>query len=166
MDQLTWIKDLVREEQQMEESGMVDFSLGFDPDKHLFSETIHYLDDVKSTLVQAATSFNQMKGTNLGRVKIYGISNTHADFMLFRNGFKLIFSMKEPGVISIRYQYAGANFAPQQSSEDKPETAQEDLLYARWGPFGDLIWTFQEQAIKLDYLVRYYLSRFIRESSK
>ena len=46
MDKLSWIKDLVRAEQQMEESGMVDFSVGFDPDKHLFSETIHFLEDL------------------------------------------------------------------------------------------------------------------------
>ncbi len=164
MDKLSWIKDLVRAEQQMEESGMVDFSVGFDPDKHLFSETIHFLEDLKSIFVECATSFNQMKGTNLGRVKIYGISNTHADFMLFRNGFKLIFSMKEPGVLGIRYQYAGSNFVSQQSQQETTE--EEDFLYAKWGPFGDLEWTYQDQSIKEDYLVRYYLTRFIRESSK
>ena len=165
MDKLSWIKDLVRAEQQMEESGMVDFSIGFDPDKHLFTETIHFLEDLKAVFVECATSFNQMKGTNLGRVKIYGISNTHADFMLFRNGFKLIFSMKEAGVIGIKYQYAGSNFVSQQKS-DELQMDDEDFLYAKWGPFGDLDWTYQEQPIKIDYLVRYYLTRFIRESSK
>ena len=32
--------------------------------------------------------------------------------------------------------------------------------------FGDLVWTYQEQPVKVDYLVRYYLTRFIRESAK
>jgi hypothetical protein len=30
-DRLNWIKDLVRAEQQMEESGVVDYTSGFDP---------------------------------------------------------------------------------------------------------------------------------------
>ena len=34
------------------------------------------------------------------------------------------------------------------------------------GAFGDLIWTHQEQQVKPDFMVRYYLSRFIRESAK
>ena len=42
--------------------------------------------------------------------EIYGIANTHADFMLFRNGFKLIFSLKEPGAVSVRFHYVGAGF--------------------------------------------------------
>ncbi len=45
-------------------------------------------------------------------------------------------------------------------------SAEEDLLVARWGAFGDLQWTYQEQVVKTDYLVRYYMTRFIRESAK
>ena len=43
---------------------------------------------------------------------------------------------------------------------------EEDLLIARWGAFGDLNWTFHEQPIKNEYLVRYYMTRFVRESAK
>lgn len=162
MDKLSWIRDLVQAEQKMEESGIVDFSLGFDPAKHLFTETIHFLEDLKTAFIEGATAFNQMKATQLGRVKIYGISNTHADFMLFRNGFKLIFAQREPGIVSIRFQYAGAQF----SAQSEAESVDEAILHARWGPFGDLIWTYQDQPIKLDYLVRYYMTRFVRESAK
>lgn len=167
-DKLTWIKDLVRAEQKMEESGVVDFSFGFDPQQLLFTESIGFLNSLKNVFIEAASSFNQLKGSTVGRIKIYGISNTHADFMLFRNGFKLIFSLKEPGVVGIRFHYVGAGFVQVAAANDTGGKApsEEDILIARWGAFGDLVWTYQEQPIKVDYLVRYYMTRFIRESAK
>lgn len=165
MSKLSWVKELVQEELKMEESGMVEVQHGFDPEKHLVDESLEFLHELKTCFVEAATVFNQMKATQLGRVKIYGISNTHADFMLFRNGFKLIFSLKEPGLISMKFQMAGTSFASA-NGPGWPGDNAEDLLQARWGPFGDLIWTYQEQPIKLDYLIRYYTTRFVRESAK
>jgi hypothetical protein len=132
------------------------------------SESIAFLNELKNVFVDAASSFNQLKGSSVGRIKIYGISNTHADFMLFRNGFKLIFSLKEPGVIGIRFHYVGATFAHVAAASDNGQKvpADEDLLFARWGAFGDLLWTYQDLPIKMDFLVRYYMTRFIRESAK
>ncbi len=168
MEKLAWIKDLVRAEQKMEESGVVDFSYGFDSQQLLVSESVGFLNNIKTVFVEASSSFNQLKGSSVGRIKIYGISNTHSDFMLFRNGFKLIFSMKEPGVIGIRFHYVGAGFVQVGPASDNgvKVPSEEDILIARWGAFGDLVWTYQEQPIKIDYLVRYYLTRFIRESAK
>jgi hypothetical protein len=168
MDKLSWIKDLVRAEQKMEESGVVDFNMGFDPQQLLFTESIGFLNNLKTAFVDAASSFNQLKGSTVGRIKIYGISNTHADFMLFRNGFKLIFGLREPGVIAVRFHFVGAGFVqvPSASDDGQKAPSEDDLLVARWGAFGDLVWTYQEQAIKSDYLVRYYMTRFIRESAK
>jgi hypothetical protein len=40
------------------------------------------------------------------------------------------------------------------------------MLSARWGAFGDLVWTYQDQPVKVEYLVKYYMTRFIRESAK
>jgi hypothetical protein len=173
MDKMSWIKDLVRAEQKMEESGVVDFSVGFDSQQILFTESIFFLNTIKTAFVEAASSFNQLKGSTVGRIKIYGISNTHADFMLFRNGFKLIFALKEPGVIGIRFHYVGAGLMQMPSQLSTANAAdgvkvptEEDMLTARWAAFGDLVWTYQEQAVKVDYLVRYYMTRFIRESAK
>lgn len=165
MDKISWIKDLVRAEQEMEESGMIDFSAGFDPQKLLAEESMHFLNDLKVVFVDAVTTFNQIKGSPLGRIKVYGISNTEADFMLFRNGFKLIFGLRKPGVISIKFHYVGASFVPGTSTEQEVEQGEE-LLIAKWGPFGDLVWTYNDQSLKIDFLVRYYLSRFIKESAK
>lgn len=171
-DRLGWIKELVRAEQRMEESGVIEFGPAFDPAQILVGESVAFMNELKVVFVDAASAFNQLKGSSLGRVKIYGIANTHADFMLFRNGFKLIFSLKEPGAVSVRFHYVGAGFQPAGASMAPgggavaSHVGEEDLLIARWGAFGDLNWTYQEQAIKTDYLVRYYLTRFVRESAK
>ena len=168
MDKLSWIKELVRSEQKMEESGMVDFSAGFNPAQLLQTQSLEFLNVLKADFVEASASFNQLKGSSVGRIKIYGISNTAADFMLFRNGFKLLFSLKEPGIIGIRFHYVGNSFMSQPAASDNGAAipSDEDILQARWGAFGDLIWTFQDQPIKADYLVRYYMTRFVRESAK
>ena len=161
MDKMSWIKDLVRTEQQMEESGMIEVSTGFEPEKHLNEETLLFLISLKREFVDATTAFNQMKGSPLGRIKIYSISQTQADFMLFRNGFKLIFSMKLPGTVSIKFNRAqGINPAFQNNGTD------EEFLTAKWGPFGDLVWAYNNQPIKTDYLVKYYTTRFVHESAK
>jgi hypothetical protein len=170
MDKLGWIKDLVRAEQKMEESGVVDFGFGFDPQQLLTSESVAYLNFLKNSFIEAASSFNQLKASTVGRIKIYGISNTQADFMLFRNGFKLIFSLREPGVIGIRFQLTlgGTGFVqvPAASDNGAKIPTEEDLIIARWGAFGDLLWTYQDQPVKAEYLVRYYMTRFTRESVK
>lgn len=167
-DRLNWIKDLVRAEQQMEESGVVDYTSGFDPALMIQKESTEFLNLLKNTFVESSTSFNQLKSSNLGRIKIYGISNTEADFMLFRNGFKLIFSLKEPGVIGIRFSYVAAPLVMMsQSNEAQNKVSQdEDILQAQWGAFGDVIWTYHNQPVKVDYLVRYYMTKFIKESAK
>lgn len=164
METLSWIKDLVKAEQNMEEAGVIDFSAGFEPEKHLSDSTIQYLNEIKSGFIDAATTFNQLKGTPIGRIKIYGISNTEADFMLFRNGVKLIFSTKSAGKISIKFHFAGSGIM--NPIEPTQEESNEESLLAKWGPFGDVIWTYNQQPVKLDFLIRYYMSRFVKESAK
>jgi hypothetical protein len=172
LDKLTWIKDLVRAEQKMEESGVVDFGAGFDPHAMLVSESVGFLESLKNSFIEASSSFNQLKASAVGRIKIYGISNTQADFMLFRNGFKLIFALREPGAIGIKFHYVGAAFSQSPNAVGDAGAgarlagSDEDHLIARWGAFGDLVWTYQDQPVKTDYLVRYYMTRFIRESAK
>jgi len=164
MNKLQWIRELVLSEQQMEESGVVDFSAGFDPQKDVEVSTTEFMNDLKAAFVESASAFNQLKGSTIGNVKIYGISKTKADFMLFRNGYKLIFAFRKPGLIGICFNQIGTSFLPGQ--EKMEADGKEDLLKAAWGAFGELKWTYNDQLINLDYLIRYYLSRFIRESSK
>lgn len=168
-DKLFWIKELVRAEDQMEESGMVDLAIGLDNERTLTSETLRFLADLKNQIIEAATAFNEIKTSPLGRIKIYGIAKTQADFMLFRNGFKMIFAMKEPGGISIRFNFMGPSYLPTTIPTSQNATTavmEEHLIQARKGPFHELVWTFQEHPIQMASVVRYHMTLFIKESSK
>lgn len=163
MEKLSWIKELVLAEQQMEEAGVVDMEAGFDPARQLEEATIDFINDLKASFVEAASAFNQLKGSTLGHLRIYGISKTQADFMLFRNGYKLIYSLRQPGLITVTYSSAGTHFVPGAVKED---TGPTDELRAAWGAFGQLVWTYNDHRINIDYLVRYYMSRFVKDSAR
>lgn len=163
MDKLNWIRDLVKSEQDMEEAGIVDFSAGFNPQSELEHATIDFMGDLKAAFVEAASAFNQLRGATLGNIKIYGISKTQADFMLFRNGHKLIFSVREAGLVQIIHNSVAGSYLPGQNVSS---TESHESLQAHWGAFGELKWTYREQPLNIDYLVRYYMSRFVRDSAK
>ncbi len=170
MEEISWIKELVKAEQQMEESGIVDMSPGFDADRLLATETIQFLLSLKTRFVDSSSAFNELKTSPIGRIKIYGIAKTHADFMLFRNGFKMIFSLKAPGKISIKFNFIGTNYIPAQGPVDANQTSttvmDEHMIETKWGAFAEIFWTYQGQVINLDYMVRHYMTLFIKESSK
>jgi hypothetical protein len=167
MKNLEWVRDLVEAERRMEESGIIDLSAMPDESRDLKEKTNEFLKVVKENFIDYATAFNNLKNSTVGSVKIYGISNTVADFMLFRNGYKLLFSAIEPGRIAINFQTGNAQFLPSQpgtSATFSPGT--EEFLDAKYGPFGEMSWTYRGTPVNPDYLVRYYLSRFVRESAK
>lgn len=166
MDNLQWIKTLVLAEQEMEESGVIDLSSQPDAEKIMEVETHDFLQDIKMAFIETASSFNQFRDSSLGTVKVYGIAKTKADFMLFRNGYKLIFAIRQPGEISVRFQNMGSSFTTAKAAEGHEAPYDETILTAQWGAFGDLKWAYQGHSIQLDSLIRYYFSRFIKESAR
>jgi hypothetical protein len=171
MDRIQWIRDLVKAEEQMEENGVVDLSVGIDSERVLLQETLGFLLKMKNQFIETSVAFNELKISALGRLKIYGIAKTPADFMLFRNGFKMIFSVKAPGAISIRFNFISPNqYIPSQIPTMKASTStslmEEHEIVAKVGAFGDLTWTFQGLEAKLENIVKYHMSLFIKESAK
>lgn len=175
IDRFSWIRDLVQIEERMDETGVVDMSMGYDNERMLALESLRFLELLKESMIDATNTFNEMKNLPLGRIKVYGIAKTQADFMLFRNGFKMIFTMKQPGVIGVRFNFLGPNQymsaipqSPNTSAGGTGATSlmEENLLIAKKGAFQELIWTFNDQVINVNAMIRYHLSLFIRESAK
>ena len=164
MDNLQWIKELVHSELAMQENGQTSRDLEFTTPESLHDDTLAFLSDLKSRFVAACSAFNQIKGSSHGRIKIYGIAKTDADFMLFRNGFKLIFSLNAPGKVVASFNHVTVKTLPGQDPAPMKKI-DEDLFVAQWKAFGQLFWTHQEQEIDREYLIRHYLSRFIRLSA-
>lgn len=168
MQKFDWVKQLVDAERQMEETGMVDLSFDPSDSKKLTELTHQYLRDLKEIFVEYATAFNNLKNSPMGGVKIYGISNTPADFMLFRNGAKLLFCALGPGRIAIGLQHQAPQFglASGASASAQTSSGQEGAIEAIFGAFGELNWTYQGSKVNPEALVRYYLTRFVKESTK
>tara|TARA_B100001248_G_scaffold262389_1_gene258006 strand:- start:9776 stop:10276 length:501 start_codon:yes stop_codon:yes gene_type:complete len=166
MPDISWVKDLVRYENEIEESGMVDINAGFDSREEIIRQSYDFMFELKKDFIDYINAFNELKGGGMGCVKVYGISNTKSDFMLFRNGYKLIFRLVEAGRITISSRSPSANITPGALVQESQEQTSEEELLAQWGAFGELKWTYKNQILNPDYLVRYYLSRFIRESAK
>ncbi len=164
----TWIRELVAADEQIEKSVMIDMNLGLDTQRILVNESIQFLLKLKNEFAEAAAGFNEMKPSVLGRIKIYGIAKTHSDFMIFRNGYKMIFSIKAAGVISIRFHFVGNMAIPQPNGSNEKVTIvmDEQLIEAKWGAFEEVMWTFKNQGFKIPFLVRHYLTTFIKDSAR
>lgn len=163
----TWIRELVSADEQIEKSVMIDMNLGLDTQRILINDTIQFLLRLKTDFAETAAVFNELKPTALGRIKVYGIAKTHADFMLFRNGYKMIFSVKNAGLISMRFHYVGNLAIPQPTQKEQVTIVMdEELFEGKWGAFEEVVWSFKGLSFKPEYLVRHYMTMFIKESSR
>jgi hypothetical protein len=170
-----WVHDLIKVDEQMEEMGFADTESNPDPERTMIGAALTLLGQLRHDFQQAIEIFNEGKTRPASKIKIYGISKTHADFMLFRNGLKLLFSLKQPGVIAIRNQYmnpnlptvSSLNFMGSNVSETfsvNQNRGEEESLQMSWGPFNEIIWTYKGQPVKSENVVRFYLTRFIQET--
>jgi len=103
-----------------------------DETRDLQEKTHEFLRTLKDNFVDYTTAFNNMKNSTIGGVKIYGISNTATDFMLFRNGYKLLFSAIAPGRIVMSSKSKLQLFTQPRGSGLAP--ASEEYLEANVGP--------------------------------
>ncbi len=167
LENKTWIRELVSADEQLEKSVMIDMNLGLDTQRILVNDSIAFLLRLKTDFAETSAQFNELKPGALGRIKVYGIAKTHADFMLFRNGYKMIFSIKNAGLISMRFHYVGNLAIPQPTQKDSMTIVMdEELIEAKWGAFEEVLWTYKGLSFRPEYLVRHYMTLFIKESSR
>ncbi|MYE07791.1 MAG: hypothetical protein F4X95_03465 [Oligoflexia bacterium] len=157
-----WIKDLVRLEQNMETAGEISLPETQPSKEQLIEHTLEFMRQLRTAFAAHAAVFNHIKGF-LGSLRIYGIADTQADFMLFRHGHKLVFSVREPGLISVRMKF---NDQLLNNSNKTPNEEPSDFIKGEWGPFNELKWTYKDQKINIDYLIRYYMTVFVKTSVK
>jgi hypothetical protein len=161
-----WLKELATSENTLEERGVYDHFTPLDPQVLLSKETLDFLARLKAGFIEVITAFNELKSSPHGRIKLYGIAKTYSDFMLFRNGFKMVFAQKEPGTIAIRYNFLMSNPLSSLSENGNSVSIEEHLIKAKMSPFGDIEWTFQDYRVSLESIIRYHLTLFVRESSQ
>ena len=159
-DTNNWIKELVRCESDTDASSQGAFSEDINPsESELAEHSMEFLKQLRTAFSAQFADFNRLKGFS-DNVKIYGVADTEADFMLFRKGHKLVFSLKEPGLINVQMKFNDQILNTLVSGQPP------DIIKGEWGPFNELRWTYNNQAININYLIRYYITYFVKNSAK
>jgi hypothetical protein len=164
----TWIESLALEELNMDESGVVHIDDHLNPTHLLEESSIDFMNSLRDRIEFYIRKFNDYRTDQTGhsQIKIFKISNTVNDFMLFRNSLRLIFSRKACDLITIGFMNSGKNFyTPRLNSQELGQETQHEIK-AHVGPFNNISWKFQGEDIKIDCMVRHYLSEFIRNSAR
>lgn len=164
-----WVEQLALDELNMEESGVVNFNEHLDPAFLLDEASIEFMTELRDRFEVYISKFNEYRnGPNSGAsIKIFKISNTVNDFMLFRNSLRLIFSRKASDLITIGFLSSGKDlFAARMSDSEMNGVPAPHEIRAHVGPFNNISWRFAGEVIDQDSLVRHYLSEFIKQSAR
>ncbi|MBD64029.1 MAG: hypothetical protein CME62_02405 [Halobacteriovoraceae bacterium] len=153
----------------MEETGIVNFSEHLDPMHMLEVSSIEFMENLKEKFELYLTKFNELRTRQADKtkaIKMFKISNTINDFMLFRNSLKLVVARRSPDVISIGFlSNSGGLFAARLNYEAESKTKIHEIK-AHVGPFNNIHWKFNGENVELDSLVRHYLTEFIKHSAR
>lgn len=164
---MEWIKELIESENKILETGIVDANPEYKKQRLVVQSTLNLLMQLKDQFIEATQMYNELKPTPQGSIKIYTIAQTHSDFMLFRNGYKMIFAMKEPGIIDIRFNFIGSQLISSVHAVESKVNSKifdDQKLQIQVRPFDEVVWTFNGSEFKVDFLVKFYLNLFVRES--
>jgi len=165
---ISWIESLALDEVNMEESGIIKFNDHLTTQHLLEESSLQFMTKLKDRFEFYASLFNQYRTHKDGSraIKIFRISNTVNDFMLFRNSLKLIIARRSIDVVSIGFlSNNGGLFSPRLSNENQSTHAIHELK-AHVGPFNNITWRFQGEPVETEALVKYYLTEFVKNSSR
>jgi len=165
----TWIENLALEEINMEDSGIVNFSEHLDPMHMLETSSVEFMETLKEKFEVYMSKFNEFRDHQDDKsktIKMFKISNTVNDFMLFRNSLKLVIARRSPDVISIGFlSNSGGLFAARMNYESN-SAAKIHEIKASIGAFNDIRWKFNGENVEIDSLVRHYLTEFVKHSAR
>lgn len=165
----SWIENLAMEEINMDESGIVNISGHLNPALLLEESSINLMNDIRDRLEAYMTKFNEYRTSNNSNstIKLFKISNTVNDFMLFRNSLRLIFARKANDCISIGFLANGKDiYGARLSFNDHFGSTNIHEIRAHIGAFNKITWRFNNEPVDIDAMVRHYLTEFIVNSAR
>ena len=160
-----WIHELARAEVHPDAERLLQLGRSFDPQQLVEESTIEFLTELREHLTEHAKVFNAFaeNGTKYQEVKVYSIAQTAADFMLFRNQVKLVFSNTAHGLIQIAFtQHVRGTMSVDGQIAGGVSQGQVHELIAQIGPFRDVAWTYQGEKVKAEQVAKFYFTEFVR----
>lgn len=163
---LDWVHELAKNELNPEAANIFNTVNQFDPKQIIEESTIEFLQELRDLFSAYAKVFNGYSEGNgkFSDIKVYGIANTPADFMLFRNNVKLVFACTAHSIINATFtQHMRENLAIDGTSKSNELKQSQDII-AQIGPFLDVSWTYQGEKVNCSRLVKYYFVEFVKAS--
>ncbi|MGB0453619.1 MAG: hypothetical protein ACPGJV_07875 [Bacteriovoracaceae bacterium] len=163
-----WIENLAIEEINMEETGVINMDDHLNPEFFLEEASVSFMNELREKFDVFVTKFNELRGhESNATIKVFKISNTVNDFMLFRNSLRLIFARKAKDTIQVHFISNGKDlYSARLKKGESTFRDSSHEIKAIVGPFNDIRWLFQGEPVDQDALVRHYLSEFIRNSAQ
>lgn len=164
-----WIHELARAEIHPDAEKLLQLGKTFDPQQLVEESTIDFLTELREQFGEFTRVFNSYSenGGRFQDIRVYAVTQTAADFMLFRNQIKLIFSNSAHGVIQISFaQHVRGALAIDGLDQKATSTPGHSLsgksqdLLAQVGPFRDIFWTFQGEKVLAEQVSKFYFAEF------
>ena len=159
-DSSGWIHDLTKVEISPEAEALYQLNQGT-PEQLIEESTVDFLTDLRAFFQEYVRAFNAFSeaGKKFSEIKIFNLTQGAADFMLYRNGVKLIVANTAHGVIQFSYdQHANAV----QKTDLLIPQAQEIL--AQMGVFGSIRWTYRSENVESEQVAKHFFAEFARAS--
>jgi hypothetical protein len=153
-----WIHEIARVETSPEAEALFQMTQGAGPEQAIEESTVDFLTDLRADFQEYVRVFNSLSegGKKFGEIKIFNLTQGAADFMLYRNGIKLIVANTTHGVIQFSYdRHAGTGQAV-------ATVPQADELLAQAGPFGTVAWTYRSEKVECEQVSKHFFSEFTR----
>ena len=166
---MDWVHEIAKNELNPEAANIFNTVNQFDPKQIIEESTIEFLEQLRELFTAYSRVFNGYSDSNgkFSELKLFGITNTPADFMLFRNNVKLVLANSAHGIINATFtQHTRGDLAvdgAQAGSGGETKRQSQDII-AQIGPFLDVSWTYQGERVNPSRLVKYYFVEFVKAS--
>jgi hypothetical protein len=157
-----WIYELARAEASPEADALYRLQQNTAPQQAVEESTVDFLTDLRAYFQEYVRIFNAQSeaGKKFPEIKIFNLTQGAADFMLYRNGIKLIIANTTHGVIQISYdKHLIAGAVPTELT-----VPQAEELLAQFGAFGVVHWMYRSEKVASEQVAKYFFSEFARVS--
>ena len=154
-----WIHEIARAEVSPEAEALYNLTQGAGPQQAIEESTVDFLTDLRAYFQEYVRIFNSLSegGKKFAEIKIFNLTQGAADFMLYRNGIKLILANSTHGAIQISYD----RHQKSATSVDSGMPVPEELL-AQVGAFGKVHWTYRSEKVESEQVAKHFFGEFSR----
>ena len=155
-----WIHEIARAEASPEAEALYQINRSSGPAQAIEESTVDFVTDLRGYFQEYVRILNSLSdgGKKFSEIKIFNLTQGAADFMLYRNGIKLIIANTTQGVIQLAYDRHAISGGP---ASDLQVPQAEELL-AQLGAFGSVHWMYRSEKVESEQVAKHFFAEFTR----